>query len=230
MTRYFCDLIADLFILFPKRLYFFRQSLFSLFKKGKDGYHFYWRCLGLLLSLADLLGLPEWYEIASHLLKSNTRPLAPREKALAECIFGKQLRYKRIRIDEKAKLGPRQFRFCYVSFFTINSWGKITDDILIHELVHIWQYQQIGARYIALALMAQRTPEGYNYGGVKHLLEIIEKKGTLQDYNFEQQADIIMDYFRLKNDLKVRWGQATRADIVHYAYFVRQINPELAVK
>lgn len=184
----------------------------------------------MLLSFADLLGLTEWYEIASQLVKRNTRSLTPREKALAQSIFGDQLRYRRIRIDEKAKLGPRQFRFCYVSFFTINSWGNMTDDILIHELVHVWQYQQFGASYIALALMAQRTPEGYNYGGVNHLLGIIKKKGNLLEYNFEQQADIIMDFFRLKNDLEVKWGQATKADIEHYAYFVRQINPELPVK
>ena len=101
------------------------------------------------------------------------------------------------------------------------------DDILIHELMHVWQNQKFGANYIPLALKAQYTVEGYNYGGLEDLCRTMENGGSILDYNFEQQADIVMDYFRLVYGLPVRWGSAGREDLKIYTYFVKQINPGL---
>jgi hypothetical protein len=59
--------------------------------------------------------------------------------------------------------------------------------------VHVWQYEQFGSYYIYKALSAQNSEEGYNYGGIKELDRCIARKGSLLDYNFEQQASIIED-------------------------------------
>lgn len=72
--------------------------------------------------------------------------------------------------------------------------------LLIHELTHVWQYQTIGAVYAPKALAAQAT-EGYEYAddyltNDETLVEARKKGKTLQDYNLEQQGDILRDYYR----------------------------------
>jgi hypothetical protein len=65
----------------------------------------------------------------------------------------------------------------------------------------VWQYQQVGSRYIPRALYAQRTREGYNYGGVMAL----ERAKGWADFNYEQQAEIVADYFCLQQGLPPRY-------------------------
>lgn len=227
MSCYPCQLIRDIFLFFPARLGRFLMHIGdSLLGRKRSSFPFWWG-LDTSLLLLEMFGLAEWYELGNFLVKRNTRPLTEVESALAFTIFGTALAYERIRIDEKAHLGPKKYRFCYVSFFTINSWGKMRDDIFIHELVHIWQYQQFGASYIPRALMAQRSPEGYNYGGVNQLRTVYGEQGNILDFNFEQQADIVADYYRLSRNRRVEWGRAERSDLHLYTYFVGQINPEL---
>lgn len=151
--------------------------------------------------LLDLLFVFDLYEVLSNSLATKTRALHPEEGALLEEIFGLSIPYSLIRIDEYARLGPPQYRFCYVSFYTINSWGPMPPDLLVHEAMHIWQYQQQGAAYIPRALAAQRTAEGYDYGGIKPL----QRFPSLHYFNYEQQADIIADAYRHQTGKPLRW-------------------------
>jgi hypothetical protein len=137
--------------------------------------------------------------------KPNTRRLTEREIALARSVFGETIDYQKVRVDERSHIGCRQYRFAYVGFHFVNSWGKLSDPILIHELVHVWQYQRLGSVYIPRALWAQRTAEGYDYGGGAALQKAVEQGQTLTDFNYEQQGDIVADYFCLKNGWKPRW-------------------------
>jgi hypothetical protein len=182
-----------------------------------------WWLEGGLLTL-DLLGLGEWYEILNDLIKFNSRPLTAEELQLAQSVFGDTIRYRRVRIDEYALLGPARYRFCYVSFYLINSWGKMHEALLVHELVHVWQYEHVGMVYISRALAAQRSKEGYNYGGVAALLRAKEAGGALLDFNYEQQAEIISDYFRIKNGRPPLWGWAGKEELYVYEYFVAQLR------
>ena len=106
-------------------------------------------------------------------------------------IFGDTIQYDRVRIDERAVLGPPQLKICYVSFYTINAWGGMSNALLIHEMVHIWQFQQWGSVYIPRALKAQGSAEGYNYGGAPAVANWARRDGRLEDFNPEQQADLI---------------------------------------
>ncbi len=172
----------------------------------------------------DCIGMSEIYEIVIDLGKPGTRALTNREIALAKPIFGDAINYERVRIDERAWLGPKQQRFCYVSFNVINSWGKMPDNILIHELVHVWQYQNLGAIYIPKAMQAQFSKVGYNYGGLEKLEKTLREGKTFLDFNFEQQGDIVSDYFLLKIGRKPQWGNADICDLPVYEYFVDQIR------
>lgn len=146
--------------------------------------------------ITDLIALPEIYQIMMRLFKWNLRPLSDEEISLARSVFGNSICLDLIRIDDAARFGTRKVAAAYVSFNTINYFKKIRKEIFVHELVHIWQYQHFGSIYIARAIKAQRSKEGYNYGGVPNLYHHMMKGGKLTDFNFEQQADIIEDYFR----------------------------------
>ena len=173
-----------------------------------------------LFHLGDMLRLPELLMGLNRLLKPGTRPLDEREKALARSVFGSSIDYAKVRLDERSRIGCRRYGFVYVGFFYINSWGKISDPVLIHELVHVWQYQQVGSVYIPRALRAQRTPAGYNYGGA----EALRTKKTLADFNYEQQADIVADYFCLRQGWQPRWCAADKALLPLFEPFIREIR------
>ena len=98
----------------------------------------------LLLLSFDALGIGEVYEIFNDFIKWNSRPLTDAEEKLLRSIYGKTINYSRVRIDNLAVLGPRQYHFCYVSFYIINAWGKMHDSLLVHEMMHVWQYQHLG--------------------------------------------------------------------------------------
>lgn len=174
--------------------------------------------------ILDILGFPDLYDGAAVWLKWNIRPLTPAEMDTARGIFGETLDYSRIRVDERAWLGPRQGRFCYVSFNTVNSWGSMPPGLLIHELVHVWQYQRWGSVYIPLALSAQYSAGGYNYGGLKALMRARDLGLGLTAFNPEQQADILSDAFRYKNSLPMQWIKEPCPDGTVFEYFLEQLK------
>lgn len=171
--------------------------------------HIGWRTMEFFLLLADCFCFPEFLLLLNGLLKRNTRRLTQREIETARLIFKEHIDYQKVRIDERARIGCRPYHLAYVGFNCINCWGPISDPHFIHEMVHVWQFQQQGSVYIPRALFAQRTREGYDYGGIAGLAG----KRRLQDFNYEQQGDIVADYYRLLHGLKPRYCPADTAYI-----------------
>ncbi|MCU0346552.1 MAG: hypothetical protein MUC59_06400 [Saprospiraceae bacterium] len=201
------------------------QGLKSLFQnKGRVSGHWW---ADFVLLLLDFLGVPALYETLMDFVKWNTRPLTPLERKLASSVFGEALRLDAICVDDRARVGSKKRNIVYVSFFTINAWGKIQPATFIHELVHVWQYQEMGAAYMSRALRAQRTKEGYNYGGVEQLREARQRGAQLTDFNLEQQADIVSDYFAIREGYRPVWGKGTKDDLPVYQYFMGQIRNDL---
>ncbi len=182
--------------------------------------------------VADLLFFPEFLMLLNRIFKPDTRRLSEREIALARSIFGETIDYQKVRLDEKSFVGCRQFRFAYVGFYFVNSWGQLSDPVLIHELVHVWQFQRLGSVYIPRALWAQRTPEGYNYGGISALKKALERHerethtSALLSFNYEPQADIVADYFSLKNGWKPRWCEADKSYLLVFEAVIGKVFSE----
>ncbi|MBL7813432.1 MAG: hypothetical protein JNL70_00405 [Saprospiraceae bacterium] len=147
-----------------------------------------WAAAGLLL--ADTLFLFDIFEILSNLFSPNSRFLTKIEIDRAEKIFKNALYYALIMVDKRSLPVKRGFAHAYVTFNTVNSWRPIRADVFIHELVHVWQYQQFGAGYIAAALAAQRSPAGYDYTFTEgwHMASFF-------DLNAEQQAEFVQDFY-----------------------------------
>ena len=77
---------------------------------------------------------------------------------------------------------------------------------LLHEITHAWQFQHMGWPYLFKALWAQAKygSDVYNYGGAQGLIDHRAKGLTLFDFNLEQQAHIIEDYYaRLRRGMTV---------------------------
>ena len=182
----------------------------------------YWWLEFSILGLS-LFGVAEIYETITDFIKFNTRSLTNWETKLLKSVYGNSINYKRVRIDNLGIIGPRQFRMCYVSFYTINSWGDMSNYLLVHEMMHVWQYQKMGAVYIPRALAAQNSPMGYNYGGLPALKEAIKNGQGLKAFNLEQQADIITDYYLLREGYNTQWSKADRFDLPIFEKFVNQL-------
>ena len=232
---------VDFFRLFPRRIFRFSKLIWKgiLYTRphqltwwktellNRPAQRMSYRASELGVSFLEIFGVVEIYETINDFVKFNTRPLTNWEINLAKDIFGNSINYKRVRIDEYAFVGPRQHRFCYVSFNLINSWGPMQNSIFIHEMVHVWQYENLGAIYIPKALSAQYTTEGYNYGGVETLKQYMQEGKDFLDFNYEQQGDIVADYYRIKNGYQPCWGSGNRLDLPVYEYFLRTINDKL---
>jgi hypothetical protein len=160
------------------------------------------RLVQLLLQVLDLFGVPEVFALVWRGLTRTSR-LTAEEVAAATAVLGPHaLRYEDVRI---AKGGILNFVFrlngnrAFAVFHTINlpATGRHTRDhldIVLHELVHVCQYERAGSRYFAEALLAQRR-EGYGYGGAEGLHLAHSHGRRLRDFNREQQAQIVQDYF-----------------------------------
>ena len=178
----------------------------------------------LALLFLDLFGVPLLYETLMDWMKWSTRPLNESELRMGHWVFGNSIDWRLVRVDERAYIGCKQYHFAYVSFHTINSWGGIPTHIFVHELVHVWQYKKVGAVYLSRALLAQQSSMGYNYGGVSMLYDFRKQGKTLLDFNYEQQADIIADYFRMASGRVPQWGSGGHDDLPIYQTYALDLE------
>ncbi len=159
--------------------------------------------LDLFFYVLDIFWVGEIYETAGEWLKYPTRALNAKERQIVKTLFGDTIDVDRIRIDQLS-VTARVSKATYVGIYTINSFGEMGEDLFVHELIHIWQYTVLGSVYIPRALRAQSSPEGYNYGGIGQL-EI--GAAEWMAYNYEQQGDILADYWRAKHGQGTRWNR-----------------------
>jgi len=156
-----------------------------------------WICRAL-----DALRAPRIFEIIWHIFTKVSK-LTEREIYAASSVIGmNSLPYGTVRVAESGLLklifriiGNRAF----TTFHTINlpSSGKHSRrnlDIIVHELVHVCQFELVGSIYIWQALRAQKT-NGYDYGEWRQLKEDWDNGKHLHDYNLEQQGQIAQDYY-----------------------------------
>lgn len=130
-------------------------------------------------------------------LVSSLTPLTDPEKALARSVFQDSVDLDRVRIGVTSVLAAPT-----TLGNVIRVKGPISDDTLIHELTHVWQYQTSGLRYVSCALAGQ--VEGAVLHGTRNWTYEFDptRTGThLSDYGPEQQAQIVQVGF-LTNQLE----------------------------
>jgi hypothetical protein len=154
--------------------------------------------------LFDLLGGPE---IIQFFLRagSKARPLSFEEiQAFKTVLSPQSIRLGDVRVSTGGILSP-VFRLnknrAFATWHTVNLPDNRVEDIplIVHELIHVYQYERIGSLYIGQGLWAQvRQGRGaYHYGGPDGLKADRAAGKHLTDYNREQQSQIVQDYFSI---------------------------------
>ncbi len=198
---------------------FFRHLLFPVykFKDHLPSKNIIEWIIDLLFYFGDLFFIAEVFILSNLLLKRGIRKMNDAEKLIARNVFNNTILYDNVFIDDNASFLVKKHKFAYVSFNLINSWGSIRDDIFIHELMHVYQFQKFGFVYVYRALKAQFSREGYDYGGPKGLLKAKEQGKTLFEFNFEQQASIIEHYYAIRQSKEVLLTDVAKEIYSHYA-------------
>lgn len=129
-------------------------------------------------------------------------------------VFGDALNYKSIGIIEGRAglfgLNPRAFTLGNTIY---TKQSLVVTDLLVHESVHAWQYQHIGARYAGEAVLAQwLVPDAYNWQ------REIESRGKNDwtEWNREAQAQFIQDLW-YRGELRDESGATVQSG--HGAFF-----------
>lgn len=180
------------------------------------------RTVQFVFEVLDLFGAPEIFAFVWR-IATQTSPLTGEEIAAAAAVLGpRAMRYQDIRVAQGGVLrwifrknGQRAF----ATFHTINlpeegEHRRSNVEVVVHEIVHVYQYERAGSRYVAEALLAQQE-EGYGYGGAEGLADALQKGKQIGNFNREQQAQIVQDYVARCQ---------LRADISAYEPFIRQLR------
>lgn len=175
----------------------------------------------LLFLLLDILFIAELHSLLTFLIGMRGRRLTEEEVAIAHAYFGDQIDTTKVRLWDGLGGSLSRRVHAFVTFNTINCTKKMSKAILVHELVHVWQYQKFGSLYIPRALTAQWSAVGYDYGGLQALYHDMLEGGRFIDYNFEQQGDIFQHYYSLQQESAL---PANAMHIAVYAYFAEQVK------
>jgi hypothetical protein len=170
----------------------------------------------LLRALAgpfDLIRGPKIFEWFLRLTTSTSALTDAEESAGKEVLGEEAVAWEKVVIAQGGLL-RLAFRFngnrAFTTFHTINlpvsgTHTRANLDIVVHELVHVLQFERVGSRYAGEALGAQEAA-GYGYGGPEGLVRDRLAGKRFRNYNREQQGQIAQDYFKL-----LRAGSDTRA-------------------
>ncbi len=119
------------------------------------------------------------------------RYLTTVEKRLLRRVFKKSLNYDVIKIIEGQtgflRGSNRPMVLGNTIYIKVN---RLTDELLVHECTHIWQYQNKGNRYATDAIYAQLVvPDEYNWEREIN----VRNKDDWNDFNAEAQAEFFED-------------------------------------
>lgn len=150
------------------------------------------------------------------------RSLRQEEQALAARIFGDALDPAPVRIHRDHLLSAYAPKALGNAVHLKSSWGHFDGDgltlspkgtaCLVHELVHVWQYQNAGVGYIAGSLWAQQLAvlvEG-SRGGAYRWRRAHAGGRPWARWNPEQQAQLVEDWFGA--DRRIAAGRPREGD------------------
>ena len=146
----------------------------------------------LILGMLHFLGCSY---IAELFFRTGADRLSAKEVQVAQSVFGSNLDFDLIRINKHSRYAKR-LRLAFVTGHVINYYRDLSYPLLIHELTHIYQYQQVGLVYIPRCLFAQSSKQGYDFGNVEDHDDILKGMSGLNKLNYEQQAEFLETLYK----------------------------------
>jgi type VI secretion system secreted protein VgrG len=133
---------------------------------------------------------------------SIVRRLTPGEIKLARSVFGDSIEYKNVHISNKSIpfVQPENAAMTLMSDILMHNHYREdystapaqARGLFIHEMTHVWQAQNKVKLPVTAALGLQ-LKNRFNYQAAYPFL--LDKKKDLTDYNLEQQASILQEYY-----------------------------------
>jgi hypothetical protein len=121
----------------------------------------------------------------------SERKLTDEEKRQLRRVFKESLNYYVIRVAEGHagvfQLGNNRFVLGNTIYFKIY---PVKTEFLVHECVHVWQYQNGGARYTTDNIWAQLTEDDFNAPDV-YVNEINAGNTEWDEFHPEAQSELI---------------------------------------
>ena len=157
--------------------------------------------------------------VAGDVVSSPARPLTGDERREAQIPFGSSLNMNEVRLVEAPIMAIGGFARTPFNtiYFPPGTLALPPDQLmpwLIHELTHVWQHQH-GISVFEKLFWALHGASAYDYGGESALRQAAAQGKRFIDFNTEQQADILKDYY-----IKKKGGQ----DVSAYEPFVAQVQ------
>lgn len=177
----------------------------------------------------DCLFIPELHDIIyQSLFPGRSRKFNQHEVLLVKKIFQNAIDTRYCFVNNRAFSFTKRYAMAYVGFSTIYFRDIVLEPhVFIHECVHLWQFQQFGSIYIFRAMIAHMKGNPYHYGGLNKLSELKINNFRFANLNFEQQAQLIEDYYlwltRHRNHPNVSPAGLT------YQYFLKQMQKNQSV-
>lgn len=128
------------------------------------------------------------------------RRLTLAETALAQGVFGNSIDFSRVRLIPTNVLEYR----------TVGNTTRVPRDFtikdpemaqtFIHEMTHVWQYQQGGTSYLSVSLATQIVAQAAHGNRNFAYAYTIAPRSSFFDFTPEQQALIVENYFAMLRD------------------------------
>ena len=156
----------------------------------------YWP-VEILLGSLHLIGFSHFMQAVMQF--GDHRRLYDEEIEQGESIFAERVNWKLVRMFPRSRIAAWK-KIAFVLGYGIHSSGKLLPRILIHELTHVYQFQQVGLVYAPRALFAQASSAGYDFGQVEDHLDIIGGRASISKLNYEQQAEFLETLFAMRQN------------------------------
>lgn len=203
------DLVLGLFFLLPELLDAWQHQELGAWLRFKIGRMAGW-LNRLFWQLFDLVGGPEIVQFFLYFFTSTSPLTAEEIKMMAGIVGQSAMRFNEIRVAQGG-LMRLIFRLngnlAFAAWHTVNfpAEGRHTRDnraIVAHELTHVYQYEQIGSRYLgeAVYMLVKTKRDCYDYGGYAGLEYACASHIRYDAFNREQQAMIVQDYVTHKEN------------------------------
>lgn len=121
------------------------------------------------------------------------RKLTDAEIAELKKVYGDSIDYSAVRVKEGDAgllgLGGRPFTHGNTIYIPEDSL-PVTDELLVHEMGHVWQHQNGGTDYMGEALWAQNVGDGYDWE------KGVGEGKSWSELNPEQQSELLEDAYK----------------------------------
>jgi hypothetical protein len=166
----------------------------------------------------------------AHRVSGRGRPLSAGERALLHEVFGESIDLEPIRVVEAHWLNAPTVLGNSIRVQPGYAFTGIRSSVLVHEGVHLWQFQNLGTGYITDSVVHNvRSLMRTGRRALAYMNYQLQPDSRFADFTAEQQATIIADHFELTRFYSQQphppaWVIARRSDLPIYRQLLHEMR------